>query len=193
MNNLIIPKNPWKFIPGATSCCYKKVITAPNQYVGTYTLSKDVGGPPDPNCFDGCIYSKEGSPSEEYCFSVSVPGADIEDQCDATLPPPTDGSTATAGSTTEGPTTTAAPTTTAVSLKSTVDESIEDAQTSLDTINDLLDDDTLSDDLKTSLSEVQSTITDLISSLSSYSTDLSRRRLRRAVETLGKFCMDTYY
>ena len=72
------------------TCCLKKVITAPAQYLGTYNFIRTFDGEKDENCYDGCIYSKEGSPNEEYCFkAVTSDGATINDQCEAPTSPST--------------------------------------------------------------------------------------------------------
>merc|ERR1711892_1513375 len=77
-------------------CCTKKIVTGAaaedKGLDGIYTLLNDVSDDKNVACFDGCVYSREGKPGEEYCFQAVVGGADIEDQCDA----PT-GTTAAAG------------------------------------------------------------------------------------------------
>eukprot|EP00091_Calanus_sinicus_P022424 TRINITY_DN709_c0_g1_i7.p1 TRINITY_DN709_c0_g1~~TRINITY_DN709_c0_g1_i7.p1 ORF type:complete len:150 (+),score=48.25 TRINITY_DN709_c0_g1_i7:143-592(+) len=82
----------------AQDCCSKKIVTGQVAedagLAGTYTFVKDVQGDKDGACFDGCIYSRDGKPGEEYCFQATNNGAEIADQCDA----PT-GPTAAAGST----------------------------------------------------------------------------------------------
>merc|ERR1712215_80295 len=92
-------------------CCQVKKVTGSKagNLAGTYNFLK-TAGTKDPNCSDGCIYTKEGAPGEEYCFTPvpEADGADItEEQCAA----PT-GTTGPAGSQTTAP---AGPQTTASS------------------------------------------------------------------------------
>merc|ERR1711911_57921 len=92
-------------LTNAQDCCQKKVVTAPADHAGTYTFLRKFDGDKDSNCFDSCIYSKEGEAGEEYCFkAVDTDPATIDDQCDAT-PGPT--SAAPTGPTTPAPTTVA--------------------------------------------------------------------------------------
>ena len=96
--------------PPELSCCQRKVISAPSEYEGTYIFSRKFDGEKDSNCADACIYSKEGSPGEEFCFkAVSSGEATIDDQCDATHGSSSSGSspsdnTSPAQSSTEGST-----------------------------------------------------------------------------------------
>merc|ERR1711953_87357 len=51
---------------------------------GTYYFKKNVVDVKDPNCADGCIYTREGRESEEYCFKAVTSGAaDINNECEA--------------------------------------------------------------------------------------------------------------
>merc|ERR1712110_612822 len=75
-------------LTNAQDCCQKKVVTAPADHAGTYTFLRKFDGDKDSNCFDSCIYSKEGEAGEEYCFkAVDTNPATIDDQCDATTGP----------------------------------------------------------------------------------------------------------
>ena len=38
---------------------------------GEYQLKLDEGAKPDPNCVDGCVYTRHGNSEEEYCFARS--------------------------------------------------------------------------------------------------------------------------
>ena len=38
---------------------------------GEYQLKVDEGAKPDPNCVDGCVYTRQGNSEEEYCFARS--------------------------------------------------------------------------------------------------------------------------
>merc|ERR1712106_880830 len=65
-------------------CCNTKIVTGSpgNTLDGTYSYLKD-WDPKDPNCYDGCIYSREGRAGEEYCFQAVAVGATMKDECDA--------------------------------------------------------------------------------------------------------------
>merc|ERR1712106_327702 len=66
-------------------CCNTKIVTGSpgNTLDGTYSYLKNEAGTKDPNCYDGCIYSREGRAGEEYCFQAVAVGATIKDECDA--------------------------------------------------------------------------------------------------------------
>ena len=84
------------------SCCQKKVVSEPAEFAGEYNFKQDVGDSKDSNCFDGCIYTKDGG-SDEYCFKqVSSGAATIDDQCDASPQPTSGGSTSPGGETSPG-------------------------------------------------------------------------------------------
>merc|ERR1712222_190772 len=52
-------------------------------------------GEKDSNCFDACIYSKDGADGEEFCFkAVDKDAATINEECDATPGPTTAAPTA---------------------------------------------------------------------------------------------------
>ena len=64
-------------------CCQRKIVSSPLQYEGTYDLIRE-NGQKEGDCADTCIYSKQESPGEEYCFkSVSSGAASIEEHCGA--------------------------------------------------------------------------------------------------------------
>merc|ERR1712038_1512886 len=84
------------------ACCQKKVVSEPAEFAGEYNFKQDVGDSKDSNCFDGCIYTKDGG-SDEYCFKqVSSGAATIDDQCDASPQPTSGGSTSPGGETSPG-------------------------------------------------------------------------------------------
>merc|ERR1719245_393931 len=84
------------------SCCQKKVVSEPAEFAGEYNFKQDVGDSKDSNCFDGCIYTKDGG-SDEYCFKQVSSGAPtIDDQCDASPQPTSGGSTSPGGETSPG-------------------------------------------------------------------------------------------
>merc|ERR1712128_347256 len=66
-------------------CCNTRIVTGSpgNTLDGTYSYLKNDAGTKDPNCADGCIYSREGRAGEEYCFQAVAVGATIKDECDA--------------------------------------------------------------------------------------------------------------
>merc|ERR1739838_1075118 len=89
-------------LTNAQDCCQKKVVTAPSEHAGTFTFVRKFDGEKDSNCFDACIYSKDGADGEEFCFkAVDKDAATINEECDATPGPTTDGPT---GTTTAGAT-----------------------------------------------------------------------------------------
>merc|ERR1719154_366830 len=67
------------------TCCQVKIVKdSPGGTLdGTYTFKKE-GTNLDPVCVDGCIYTRDTAPTDEYCFMRSDAGATIEDKCDAT-------------------------------------------------------------------------------------------------------------
>merc|ERR1712088_284955 len=72
--------------PGAEEgCCLKKVVSGTsNDMDGTCNYKKTSDGTKDENCFDGCIYTREGREGEEYCFKFVTSGAaNINDECGA--------------------------------------------------------------------------------------------------------------
>jgi len=73
--------------PGAGICCQKKTVTdIANDLNGVYTFKRGGGDSEDQDCYNGCVYKKEGAPdSNEYCFkSVTQGAATIADEeCEA--------------------------------------------------------------------------------------------------------------
>merc|ERR1711971_329175 len=73
---------------------------------GTYNFVKTFDGEKDEACYDGCIYTREGKPGEEYCFKwVNSGAANINDECEAptgTTPPMTGSSLPPPSETTPG-------------------------------------------------------------------------------------------
>merc|ERR1719400_2016768 len=108
--------------PGAEEgCCLKKVVSGTsNDMDGTYNYKKTFDGTKDENCFDGCIYTREGREGEEYCFKFVTSGAaNINDECGAptgttpasgsspgaqSTPPPSESPVPTGGETSPPPT-----------------------------------------------------------------------------------------
>merc|ERR1712130_293764 len=83
---ILIPAFESQTTPGP--CCQKKTVTSSDGQ-GVYTFIRAVdSSEQNSNCVDGCIYTKEGSPSDEYCFKqVDSGAAAIEDECDASPAP----------------------------------------------------------------------------------------------------------
>ena len=83
---ILIPAIESQTTPGP--CCQKKTVTSSDGQ-GVYTFIRAVdSSEQNSNCVDGCIYAKEGSPSDEYCFKqVDSGAAAIEDECDASPAP----------------------------------------------------------------------------------------------------------
>merc|ERR1712130_1089097 len=83
---ILIPAFESQTTPG--TCCQKKTVTSSDGQ-GVYTFIRTVdSSEQNSNCADGCIYTKEGSPSDEYCFKqVDSGAAAIEDECDASPAP----------------------------------------------------------------------------------------------------------
>merc|ERR1712106_739137 len=56
------------------SCCPTKIVTGmvDDTLDGTYTLDGDRVVPPEDedSCIDGCVYTKPGTPDDEYCFKT---------------------------------------------------------------------------------------------------------------------------
>merc|ERR1712126_9757 len=74
-----------RFTPEGHSCCQFVVVEdAAGEYVdlnGNYILKVDTAGDlPHPICLDGCVYTKQGAPTEEeYCFrEEATSGASVE-------------------------------------------------------------------------------------------------------------------
>merc|ERR1711874_6028 len=79
------PPAPPPSTTGGEICCLKKVVSGTvNNMDGTYLYKKTFDGEKDENCYDGCIYTREGRPEEEYCFKFVTSGAaNINDECEA--------------------------------------------------------------------------------------------------------------
>ena len=53
------------------SCCETKTVTGAGLLDGEYMLNDNLDTKPDPVCLNGCIYTKNGEPENEYCFKSS--------------------------------------------------------------------------------------------------------------------------
>merc|ERR1712110_1326046 len=76
-------------------CCFKKIVEGTESLDGPYIFLRKFDPPSSkvPECVDSCIYSRDvlGHEGEEYCFTPTLDGAVIGDQCEApptTTPPP---------------------------------------------------------------------------------------------------------
>ena len=68
---------------GGSDCCPFITVNVVGSYAnlnGDYTLTQHKESKPEEVCINGCIYTKEGSPStKEYCFKAdSLAGADVK-------------------------------------------------------------------------------------------------------------------
>ena len=81
--------------PSGEGCCLRKVVSGTGNMDGTYNYVKTFDGEKNENCYDGCIYTREGRAGEEYCFKwVDSGAANINDECEAPTgtPPMTESS-----------------------------------------------------------------------------------------------------
>ena len=75
-------------------CCYKKTVEGTESLDGAYIFLRKFDPPSSkvPECVDVCIYYRDvpGHEGEEYCFTPTMDGAVIDDQCEAvtSTPPP---------------------------------------------------------------------------------------------------------
>ena len=102
-------------------CCFKKTVAGTDTLDGPYIFLRKFDPPSSKvaECVDACIYSRNvpGHEGEEYCFTPTLDGAAINDQCEAPptqSPPPTTTTTLATTTQTTSPTTptTSAPTST---------------------------------------------------------------------------------
>ena len=68
---------------GGSACCLSISVSVVGSYAdlnGDYQLKRDAVSKPEEVCVNGCVYTKDGSPSiEEYCFkSESAPGGEVQ-------------------------------------------------------------------------------------------------------------------
>merc|ERR1712179_196466 len=76
-------------------CCYRKTVEGTESLDGPYIFLRKFDPPSSkvPECVDACIYSRDvlGHEGEEYCFTPTLDGAVIDDECEAppTTTPPT--------------------------------------------------------------------------------------------------------
>ena len=67
------------------NCCLSIAVSVGGSYAnltGDYQYKRDAGSKREEVCVNGCVYTKDGSPSvEEYCFkSESAPGGEVQCQ-----------------------------------------------------------------------------------------------------------------
>ena len=72
-------------------CCGIKVVTGMGPLDDTYTLAKTAPEKPEDVCTDGCIYIRESSPGDEYCFKYKESSGSVNCQvhdCSSTFKRP---------------------------------------------------------------------------------------------------------
>merc|ERR1712180_376403 len=171
-----------RFTPEGHSCCQFVVVEdAAGEYIGlngNYILKVDTAGDlPDPICLDGCVYTKQGAPTEEeYCFrEESTSGASVEQNSCPALP-----STALTG--TSKPSATSSGTTAQASLESIrshIDEALGKVSQHKNRLNSLLQDSSLTQSVVQALNQI-STSLEIMETLMESIGSLNSGRLRRA-------------
>merc|ERR1711962_1723338 len=171
-----------RFTPEGHSCCQFVVVEdAAGEYVGlngNYILKVDTAGDlPDPICLDGCVYSKQGAPTEEeYCFrEETTSGASVEQNSCPALP-----STALTGTST--PSATSIGTTAQASLESIqshIDEALGKVSQHKNRLNSLLQDSSLTQSVVQALNQILTSLENMGTLMESIGS-LDSGRLRRA-------------
>merc|ERR1712180_27630 len=171
-----------RFTPEGHSCCQFVVVEdAAGEYVGlngNYILKVDTAGDlPDPICLDGCVYTKQGAPTEEeYCFrEESTSGASVEQNSCPALP-----STALTG--TSKPSATSSGTTAQASLESIrshIDEALGKVSQHKNRLNSLLQDSSLTQSVVQALNQILTSLENMGTLMESIGS-LNSGRLRRA-------------
>merc|ERR1719333_562630 len=83
---LLLPAALGQTSPAGGGCCQKKTVSGvADDLNGVYIFSRTGGDSQDQDCFEGCVYKKEGAPeTNEYCFKAVTEGAaTIDDECEA--------------------------------------------------------------------------------------------------------------
>merc|ERR1719228_152488 len=62
-------------------CCPTQIVSGMGTLDGTYSLAEDRTSPPEPVCVDGCVYTRPGNPSDQYCFKSESSSGNV--QCSA--------------------------------------------------------------------------------------------------------------
>merc|ERR1711962_1375576 len=171
-----------RFTPEGHSCCQFVVVEdAAGEYIGlngNYILKVDTAGDlPDPICLDGCVYTKQGAPTEEeYCFrEETTAGASVEQNSCPALP-----STALTG--TSKPSATSSGTTAQASLESIrshIDEALGKVSQHKNRLNSLLQDSSLTQSVVQALNQILTSLENMETLMESIGS-LNSGRLRRA-------------
>merc|ERR1711962_1484558 len=174
-----------RFTPEGHSCCQFVVVEdAAGEYVGlngNYILKVDTAGDlPDPICLDGCVYTKQGAPTEEeYCFrEETTSGANVEQNSYPALP-----STALTGTST--PSATSIGTTAQASLESIqshIDEALGKVSQHKDRLNSLLQDSSLTQSVVQALNQILTSLENMGTLMESIGSLTSGRLRRAAIE-----------
>merc|ERR1712038_243525 len=74
---LLLPAALGQTSPAGGGCCLKKTVSGvADDLNGVYIFSRTGGDSQDQDCFEGCVYKKEGAPeTNEYCFKSVTEGA----------------------------------------------------------------------------------------------------------------------
>merc|ERR1711962_775735 len=171
-----------RFTPEGHSCCQFVVVEdAAGEYIGlngNYILKVDTAGDlPDPICLDGCVYTRQGAPTEEeYCFrEETTAGASVEQNSCPALP-----STALTG--TSKPSATSIGTTGQASLESIrshIDEALGKVSQHKNRLNSLLQDSSLTQSVVQALNQILTSLENMGTLMESIGP-LNSGRLRRA-------------
>merc|ERR1712180_502941 len=174
-----------RFTPEGHSCCQFVVVEdAAGEYIGlngNYILKVDTAGDlPDPICLDGCVYTKQGAPTEEeYCFrEESTSGASVEQNSCPALP-----STALTG--TSKPSATSIGTTGQASLESIrshIDEALGKVSQHKNRLNSLLQDSSLTQSVVQALNQILTSLENMGTLMESIGSLTSGRLRRAAIE-----------
>merc|ERR1719447_79821 len=166
-----------RFTPEGHSCCQFVVVEdAAGEYVdlnGNYILKVDTAGDlPHPICLDGCVYTKQGAPTEEeYCFrEEATSGASVEQN---SCPALTGIST---------PSATSIRTTAQASLESIrshIDEALGKVSQHKNRLNSLLQDSSLTQSVVQALNQISTSLENMGTLMESIGS-LNSGRLRRA-------------
>merc|ERR1712223_401832 len=180
---LLLPAALGQTSPAGGGCCQKKTVSGvADDLNGVYIFSRTGGDSQDQDCFEGCVYKKEGAPeTNEYCFkSVTEGAATIDDECEA----PTE-STGTAPSEPESTAPSESNSTALTSAGSTMDPiaAIDAAKREIEKANAEIA--TVSENVNTA-SNADSAVDNIQAALSPTSTTVGRRIRRQDVSsTIG--------
>merc|ERR1712180_404464 len=174
-----------RFTPEGHSCCQFVVVEdAAGEYIGlngNYILKVDTAGDlPDPICLDGCVYTRQGAPTEEeYCFrEETTSGASVEQNSCPALP-----STALTGTST--PSATSIGTTAQASLESIrshIDEALGKVSQHKNRLNSLLQDSSLTQSVVQALNQILTSLENMGTLMESIRSLTSGRLRRAAIE-----------